>query len=290
MKSLSLKLTPLALVLSLLTACGGDKPATDAQAPKAEAETKTETTPAPEGTVYNVGIESPYPPYVQLSENGDFEGFDIDILAEISKREGFSVQYQTHPWDGILDKLPAGELDIVASGVFDTPERRSKYGMSDAYHKESVVVIAPKDSTISNFNDIKGKKVAYVPGSYPADILKAVEGKEPDPMSAVNGTWPAIRSVLQKQHDFALDTSSAYDYYNKQYPEQGLKAIYQDNPEWLNIAFATKQDNAELLGKLNKGIASIKADGTYDQIKAKWFSASSAPQSTTVNGTAQPAQ
>ena len=35
-------------------------------------------------------------------------------------------------------------------------------------------------------------------------------------------------------------------------------------------------DNAELLAKINKGLAEIKADGTYDQIYAKYFGAPAA--------------
>jgi polar amino acid transport system substrate-binding protein len=35
--------------------------------------------------------------------------------------------------------------------------------------------------------------------------------------------------------------------------------------------FAVKKGNTELLGKLNKGLADIKADGGYDQIYAKYF-------------------
>ena len=34
-----------------------------------------------------------------------------------------------------------------------------------------------------------------------------------------------------------------------------------------------KKGNAELLDKLNKGLADIKADGTYDRIYAQYFGA-----------------
>ena len=35
-------------------------------------------------------------------------------------------------------------------------------------------------------------------------------------------------------------------------------------------------DNSELQGKLNTGLAAIKADGTYDKIYAKYFGAAPA--------------
>lgn len=38
------------------------------------------------------------------------------------------------------------------------------------------------------------------------------------------------------------------------------------------IAFAVQKGNSELLGKMNAGLANIKANGTYDQIYNKYFS------------------
>lgn len=285
MNTFALKLTPLALLVGVLTACGGDKPATETAA--TEAKPATENV-ASSGTTYTVGLESPYPPFVQLAANGDLEGFDVELLNEISKREGFSISYKPEPWAGIFDTLEAGEVDIVASGAFNTEERSAKFGMTDAYLKETIVVIAGKESPVIKFEDVRGKKVAYSPESVAADVLLKLEGKALDPALAREGSWSVIRSVIQKEAELALDTSSAYEYYSKQYPEQGLKAIYQDNPEWLDIAFVTKKDNTELLGKLNKGLASIRADGTYDKIKAKWFAQTTEAPTTTVNG--QPAQ
>ncbi len=42
-------------------------------------------------------------------------------------------------------------------------------------------------------------------------------------------------------------------------------------PEQYGIAL--KKGNTELLGKINQGLAAIKADGTYNQIYAKYFGA-----------------
>jgi polar amino acid transport system substrate-binding protein len=45
-------------------------------------------------------------------------------------------------------------------------------------------------------------------------------------------------------------------------------------PEQYGIA--VKKGNTELLDKLNKGLADIKADGTYDKIYAQYFGAAPA--------------
>ena len=42
-------------------------------------------------------------------------------------------------------------------------------------------------------------------------------------------------------------------------------------PEQYGVAI--KKGNADLMGKINKGLADAKADGTYDKIYAKYFGA-----------------
>lgn len=37
-----------------------------------------------------------------------------------------------------------------------------------------------------------------------------------------------------------------------------------------DIAIAVKKGNKELLDLINKGLAELKADGSYDKLKAKW--------------------
>lgn len=263
-----LKLAPFAFAMSFLTACGGEKPAEEAPKP-------AEQTAAPADTnnpTIKVGVESPYPPFIQLDGKGGFEGFDVELLNEIGKREGFNVAIEARQWNGIFDLLDSKEIDVVASGAFNTPERASKYATSAPYHTDTMVLIAPKDSPIATFGEAKGKKVSYLPGSLGESVLMQLEGGALDPSLAKGGSWPAIQSVLNKTADLAIDNSSAYAYYAKQYPDQGLKAIPQDNAVWEEVVFIVQKDNAELLAKLNNGISSVKADGTYDKIKSKWFS------------------
>ena len=40
------------------------------------------------------------------------------------------------------------------------------------------------------------------------------------------------------------------------------------------MAFAVNKGNDELLAKINAGLANVKANGTYDELVAKWFNES----------------
>lgn len=269
MKAISLKLFSASLLLTLMSACGGDKPSETTQQDKAPE--------APSGTVvYKVGINTPYPPYIQPNDKGAYEGFDVDILNEIGRREGFFVDWQPRPWSGIYDLLNTSDIDIVASGGFDTEERRVKVAFSQPYNTETVVLIT-KDENAKTFNDARNKRVAYLAGGdEEAMVLELNGGKEPDLSLGTDSSWINVKKVIQGQADFSIDTSSIYAYYAKQYPDQKLYAIQQETPEVNNVAFGVKKDNTELLNKLNNGLNAIKADGTYDKIKSQWFASTTA--------------
>lgn len=266
MYSNALKIAPVALVLSFLTACGGnDTP----QTPATEAQTQTQTSTV----TYRVGVDAPYMPYVRLDGKGGYEGFDVDILNEIGKREGFALEYQSHKWDGIFDLLENKGLDIVASGLQVTDERQSKYGISDSHINESMVLIVPADSSIFTFADAKDKRVAYAKDSFESgEYAKDNNGGQAlDPALAGSNEWEAIKGIFDKRADAAVSHTSFAASFAKEHPTQKIRVVYKDNPEWVKLAFATHKDNPELLGKINNGLATIKADGTYSQIRNKWF-------------------
>lgn len=263
MKTLSFKMLCASLSVALLSACGGDEKSATTQQPHAFSENPIKT--------YKVGVETPYPPYIQLGDGGKYEGFDVDILTEIGKREGFTVDIQPRAWDGIYELLNTKELDIVASGGFDTEERRAKYAFSQPYNVETIVLIS-QNPNAKSFNDAKGKRISYVSGSAEEYIVRELSGTNTlDVSLGTNSSWESIKQIIQNKADFAINTSSVYAHYAKQYPDQKLQVTHQDNPEQFNVAFAVQQNNAELLAKLNNGLNAIKADGTYDKVKAKWF-------------------
>lgn len=56
-------------------------------------------------------------------------------------------------------------------------------------------------------------------------------------------------------------------------PELGPVGEHTADPDYFGagMGIAVRQDNPELLSKLNAALAAIKADGTYQKINAKWF-------------------
>ena len=89
MKNVS-KILVLALVLTvLLTACG----------PK-------------EADKLTIGTSADFPPFEYIDENGDFAGFDIDLINKMSEIMGVEIEIVDMPFDSLVASVQEGKIDM----------------------------------------------------------------------------------------------------------------------------------------------------------------------------------
>lgn len=269
-------LTALSIAMLSLTACGENSQEQSKSKPSASTQTSPEQTPVDttkkaENTI-RVGVDPSYAPFINREENGQVVGFDAELLQEIGKREGFEVEIVPRQWSGIFDALDGKSLDVVMGGAVSTEERRQKWSVSDPYYKVTTVIATKEESGIKKFEDVKGKKVAYTQGGSVEKTLKELQGTETlDATQNFDTSWLRVKSVISGTSDAAIGTSASFEYYARTYPDQKLKIIYADNPQYDDVVFIVGKDNTELLNKINVGLQTIKDDGTLGKLQEKWM-------------------
>lgn len=255
----------LAPVVALtLAACGGSE---------TPPPTAASTAQAASGNVVRVAVEPVYPPFIQPMPGGNFEGYDIDVLNAIGEKEGFTVTYTPYPWDSLFQQLASGTADIVAGGLSVTEKRKETMDFSDSYDHISIVLAVPKDSPIKTFADIRDKSVSFQKNTKAAEELAKIQNKPVNEQDGTDSAWLTVKSIMggEKTKDAAIGDSAAFEYYERKYKDTGIRLIYNDNMPSEPTGFAVKKGNTELLNKINKGLATLKADGTLDKIHEKWM-------------------
>jgi polar amino acid transport system substrate-binding protein len=99
--------------------------------------------------VYINGIDANYPPFAFVDKSGNPDGFDVKALDWIAKEMGFKVKHVPMDWDGIVPSLKTKKIDIVASGMSITDERKKQVNFTVPYWKIKQVLVAKKDSKIT---------------------------------------------------------------------------------------------------------------------------------------------
>jgi len=108
-----------------------------------------------------VATDATWPPMEYVDENKNIVGFDIDLVNEIAKAQGFEVEFKNTAWDGIFAGLATGNYQVIASSVTITDERKETMDFSDGYVNAGQVLVVRKDTTgVTTLADMVGKKSA----------------------------------------------------------------------------------------------------------------------------------
>ncbi|KAB2921205.1 MAG: PAS domain S-box protein [Dechloromonas sp.] len=113
----------------------------------------------------------PNEPKLQLDAQGQASGILGDLLGEIARREGWSLQAVPCAWQECLAGLRDGSIDLLPDLAF-TEERARTYDFHriPALHSWSSIY-RPEGSSINTFTDLAGKRIAVLDGSVQQNYL-----------------------------------------------------------------------------------------------------------------------
>ena len=111
--------------------------------------------------VLRVSTDPAYPPQSFLNNQGEFEGFDIDVTEEIAKRMGVEVEWMTPSWDVITSGSWNGRWDLSVGSMTVTPERSKVLHFSPPYYYTPAAAAVHESNTdITNLEtDLDGKTI-----------------------------------------------------------------------------------------------------------------------------------
>ncbi len=110
-------------------------------------------------------------PKVYFDDSGDPAGFFIEIIEEIAKDEGWTLEFVKVNWDAGLRLVETGELDLMPD-VAITSERNKRF----LFHDTAVLsswsqVYVPRDEMVSSVLDLQNKRIATLEGSVHGQAL-----------------------------------------------------------------------------------------------------------------------
>ncbi len=219
--------------------------------------------------VLKIGTEGTYPPFTFHDGANQLVGFDVEIGRAVAEKLGVKAEFLEGKWDGLIAGLDAGRYNVVINQVGITDARKAKYDFSEPYiASKAVLIVKGDDDSIKSFDDLKGKKSAQTLTSNFGKLAQAA-GAE---IVGTEGFDQSIALVLQGRADATVNDSLSFLDFKKKKPDANVKiAATKDDAEVSGIIFAKNQP--ELKAALDKALADIKADGTYEAISQKYFGA-----------------
>ena len=216
-----------------------------------------------------VASDIAYPPF-EYEKNGEPVGFDIDLMNEIAKRANLNVEYQNVTFDGIIGGLSSNLYDASISAMTITKEREKRIDFSDPYFNADQSLLVPSDSGVGSVDDLGDATVGVQIGT--TGEIKAKDFKEQGKIQGDIRTFDTIEDAFAALNNGQIDAiiNDLPVSQDEADSSDGALEIVQVIPtgEQYGIAFPK---NSDLIEPVNKALAEIKEDGTYEKIYKKWI-------------------
>lgn len=216
---------------------------------------------AKEDNVLTMGTNATFPPYEFVDDDGNIVGIDAEIAAAIAEKLGMELEIKDMEFDSLITACAGGSVDVVLAGMTVTDERKESVNFSDTYATGIQVIIVKEGSGITKVEDLDGKMIGVQAGTT-GDIY-CTDDYGQDNVKQYNNGALAVAALQNDQIDCVIiDNEPAKSYVAA---NEGLK-ILETEYVTEDYAIAVAKENTELLEKINKAMAELKADGTIDKI------------------------
>ncbi|SDH39338.1 amino acid ABC transporter substrate-binding protein [Propionivibrio dicarboxylicus] len=259
MNKISLLMAAL-LSSALLVACGKSE-APQAAAPAAPA--------APASIV--VGLDDHFPPMGFRDDKNEIVGFDIDLAKEVAKRLGMQVSFKPIDWSAKEAELNGKRIDVLWNGLTITEERKANILFTTPYLENHQIIVVTDKSPIKAKAELAGKIVGVQDGSSAVDAIQKDEkaAKSIKELKKFSDNVTALMDLSTGRLDAIVVDEVVGRYYIAKKP--GEYRVLDENFGTEDYGVGTRKDDTALMGKLQKAMDDMKADGTAATISTRWF-------------------
>lgn len=227
---------------------------------------------APEGKVWVVATDTVFRPFEFTNEKNEFVGIDVDILAAVAADQGFKYELQSLGWDAGVAAVQVGQADALIAGATIKQERiDSGWIFSDGYFDATQTFAVANGSSISKFDDLRGKTVAVKNGTAGADFANSLKDEYGFKVTVFEDSPTMYQDVILGNSVACVeDTPIMAD--NIKTGNLPLKIPAGMESDGAPYGFAIMNPvNQELLDMFNAGLKNIRENGTYQNIIDKYL-------------------
>ena len=199
-----------------------------------------------------------YGAFIEKDAEGDYSGFGVEFLSEISRYTGWTYEYVYDTWSNLLERLKNREIDFLGTPQ-KTPDREKIYDFADfeSGYEQTIVYTRPDNDEIcyNDFEAMDGRKVGLLLGSYQTEFFINYAREHHFNYESVyfESDDEAKEALKNGEIDLVAGGSLAMNTDLKVVGKEGKDAFY-----WM-----TYKGNEEMLGPLNEALSAIYNENPY---------------------------
>ncbi|WP_444676894.1 transporter substrate-binding domain-containing protein [Halomonas sp. E19] len=223
------------------------------------------------------GVDVPYEPMEYRTPEGELTGFDIELGNALCAEMGITCEWIEQEWDGIIPGLLSRNYDAIMSSMTINEERRQTVRFSDPYITMPSAWFGPADLDIETANEetLAGMTIGVQRGTLQDNYVTDMFGR----VASVSRYSTADDMVLDLQAqrldivflDYPIGRTTLLESERGEFVMIG-EAVTEPEEyfgEGFGIAFRPRDE--ALAERFNEALATLKEDGTYDEIYQRYF-------------------
>lgn len=218
---------------------------------------------------------SGYEPYEMIDQTGNLTGFDIELMEALADEIGITIEWKDVEFDGIIASLQSGQADIAIAGLSPTEDRKEMVDFSDIYYNAesgmtNVLLYDGDVHAIQGLADLSGLVVGAQIGTVQAGLLEDVADDYGFTVDLRTNNTMIVEEIQAGRIDVLVVETAIADTITAANPFLSMVGFesYLDDVMGTAIAFAKGSEYTTLF---NEALATLKENGTLDQLITKWF-------------------
>ena len=215
------------------------------------------------------------PPYTfQDTSTQEYDGIDVRIFKEISKRLGIEkIKWEIVQFDALIPGIGAKRWDVVVDNLHENPKRLAVVAFtSPAYwYGSALAVNKGNPKNIHTFADMAGHTVGTVRGSFNQGLLeKRTDLKE---LKLYTSNEAEFADLIAGRVDVIMEDDIKIGQFMKAHPDAAMDLAtgYNVAPEEYGYArYALAKEDVDLNHAVSRALDEIRADGTLGKIIAEF--------------------
>ena len=208
-----------------------------------------------------------FPPYEMTTDDGGFEGIDVEIAQAIAEKLGLELQIDDMDFTAALEAVQAGMSDMAMAGITVNEERLAVMDFSDTYATGVQVVIVKEGSDVT-LDNLGEQLIGVQNGTTGWQFCTGDYGD--DHVAAFDNGITAVQALVNDQVDCVVIDQGPAEVFVSENP--GL-TILETEYAIEDYAIGVNKGNTALLDAINGALAELQEDGTIQSIIDKYISA-----------------
>jgi polar amino acid transport system substrate-binding protein len=218
-----------------------------------------------------IGTLTDAPPNVYVKD-GKFTGFDNDLITAVAAKLNLKPEFVGTDFSALLSQVNGGQFDLGSSSITITEARKKTVAFSNGYDFGYLGLNTTKDSGITTFDQLQGKRVVVVQGTVQDDYATQ---KNLNPVRV-----PNYNAALGQLKAGTADAwVSPAEIGEKMAKEQGGGTVILAAKELSDapMAFAVAKNNDKLREAVDKALDEVIADGTWTKLVEQYYPGRAVP-------------